>query len=331
MKKPNNLLQQQLIECLSTGAYYPLSLLCTKLHSDEITVAAEIADLEKLGLNFKQSTRHGFQLASAYTPLNYQQITGFNDHLDYDLYLFNSIDSTNRFLKNYHSGLKITFCCAEQQTQGQGRFGRQWASPFGENIYFSARFEFQCSLHSLAGLSLAVSLGVLESLQDRAILADVLIKWPNDLMWHDKKLAGILIESITNEPNRTSVIIGIGININSQQSNALASKPWCSLSQIINRVNIDRNPLIASLINHLTRTVLLFSSAGFSAFQSAWQQYDYLAQKSIIVAQRLNDIQGIAHGVNVRGELCLLDNQGHWHYLSSGETSVSRINQPIKY
>lgn len=171
---------------------------------------------------------------------------GFTKSLKF--YNFLSIDSTNRFLKELKTSPELSICCAEQQTQGRGRFGRQWLSPFGENIYFSSRWQLTGCLATLSSLSLVVGLAVLASFQDHAFRHELQLKWPNDILWGEKKLAGILIE-INAEPNdMAQVIIGIGLNVNTATHlQPLAGISWCSLYEITGHY-FDRNPLIANLI-----------------------------------------------------------------------------------
>jgi BirA family biotin operon repressor/biotin-[acetyl-CoA-carboxylase] ligase len=240
-------------------------------------------------------------------------------------HLFEEIDSTNRFLKELASDSSIQICCAEKQTQGRGRFGRQWFSPFGENIYFSGRWEFNCCLSRLSGLSLVVGLAILASLRERHLAKDLRIKWPNDLLWKHKKLGGILIE-INAETNGCShAIIGIGMNVNrATHQEALIDKPWCSLYAITGNY-FDRNRLLAPLIHHLDNYLDKFLGTGFAAFVDEWQNLDYLKDQLIQVSQPRGSMSGVACGVNEWGQLCLRDEQGQMHYLSSGDTSLGSI------
>src|SRR5438552_678944 len=109
----------------------------------------------------------------------------------YKLHLLSSVDSTNRYLKDLPMSSHVDICCAETQTQGKGRFGRQWHSPFAENIYCSSRWTLG-DLTQLSGLSLITSLAVLATV--KAIYPDpnLKLKWPNDLLWGNKKLSGSL-------------------------------------------------------------------------------------------------------------------------------------------
>lgn len=247
------------------------------------------------------------------------------DNTQLNLHLFESIDSTNRFLKELPPSppSTLSFCVAETQTAGRGRFGRHWYSPFGENIYCSFRWPYQGKLSALSGLSLVVSLAILAMLNSLSIADDIQIKWPNDLLWHEKKLCGTLIEMVGEHKQRVDVIIGIGLNVNSilPPSPDLA-KPWCSLIDITGK-KLDRNELIARLINQLQKHLAQFITDGFSAFMARWQRVDYLYDQMITVLHHTEIIEGRAKGINEVGQLLLVDKRGTMHELSSGDTSLS--------
>lgn len=246
---------------------------------------------------------------------NIQQcLTSADFNTPVHLYVLDSVDSTNRFIKNLPLTDVLEVCCAEEQTQGRGRFGRSWHSPFGENIYFSMRWRFNCNISQLSGLSLIVSMAVLAVLKN--INSDICIKWPNDLLWHDKKLCGSLIEVM----GRSDLVIGIGLNVNSKYNES-----WCSLYEIAGDT-FDRNSLIAQLIIQLDQHLKQFIQQGFASFIPTWQQIDYLHGKSITVSQPTGRLSGIANGVNEVGQLILIDEKGVAHYLSAGETSLKDLS-----
>lgn len=265
---------------------------------------------------------------SSFIPLAKEQIqkhlalASFNRPID--CYVFSDIDSTNRFLKELPMSSTYAICSAETQTQGRGRFGRTWVSPFGENIYLSIRREYDCSLSKLSGLSLVVSLALLASIQKQSIQQDIRIKWPNDLIWNDKKLGGILIEMLTNTNGSIQIVMGIGLNVNTHtKDNPLTDKPWCSLYELTGQY-FDRNALIADILVSIDEHIELFLEYGFSYFQARWQKADYLQDKVIDVNQSQRTMNGLVLGVSNAGELHLIDAQGREHYLSSGDTSLSR-------
>jgi BirA family biotin operon repressor/biotin-[acetyl-CoA-carboxylase] ligase len=247
-------------------------------------------------------------------------IHALNPFIQFDI--FDTIDSTNRFLKNQPVRENIHVCCAETQTQGRGRFGRTWHSPFGENIYFSARFRLDCDLALLSGLSLITSLAVINTLNELGLNDSLVIKWPNDILWQSRKLSGCLIELIT-AANHVEVIIGIGINVNSNtQAHPPPDKPWCSLFDISGEFQ-NRNRIIGRLIEHLHQQLQRLITSGLTPFLDQWQQVDALYGKLITVSTQGSKISGRANGIDDAGRLILVDGENHAHYLSSGEASIS--------
>jgi BirA family biotin operon repressor/biotin-[acetyl-CoA-carboxylase] ligase len=239
---------------------------------------------------------------------------------EFKLHLFDSLDSTNRYLKDLPPSPIVDICCAETQTQGRGRFGRHWHSPFGENIYCSSRWN-EGLIHTSSGLSLVVSLAVLATLNDLYHLTHLKIKWPNDILWHNKKLCGILIES----NNKGQIIIGIGLNVNTNTKNhLLPDKPWCSLYEIRAQYS-DRNILIAKLMTTLESYLTQLKQHDFNFFMDEWSQFDYLMGKNIKVTQSLTTFSGIAKGVNQDGQLIVINEAGINQVFSSGDTSLKEL------
>ena len=259
-----------------------------------------------------------------------QKLLHLGNDTPLDLYLFETIDSTNRFLKTLPPTtipLTISCCIAEMQTAGRGRFGRAWYSPFAENIYCSVRWRFTKEPAALSGLSLVVSLSVVAMLANVSITQGVRIKWPNDILWNDKKLSGVLIEIIEKNQHGTDVVIGIGLNVNSNLPQSPDhAKPWCSLIDITGQP-FDRNELLARLIDQLQRDLTQFNLEGFSAFITRWKNVDYLVHKRITVSHHTTTIEGKATGINNQGQLLIEDPLMKIHVLSSGDPSLMLINK----
>ncbi|MDP3561256.1 MAG: biotin--[acetyl-CoA-carboxylase] ligase [Legionellaceae bacterium] len=250
-----------------------------------------------------------------------------NDQIQHSLaiHVFDSINSTNRYLKELPREYKVDLCCAETQTQGRGRFAREWFSPFGENIYCSTRWNLGKNPADLSALSLVTGLAVIATLNELDIADNIAIKWPNDLIWQDKKLCGVLIESFKESNGEIIVIIGIGLNVNSsthkETIQAQLDRPWCSLLEITKQ-SWDRNLIIAKLIIQLEQHINRLMATGFSTFITTWEKWDYLYGKQIEGTNLLGGFQGMADGVDNSGQLILIDNNGLKHYISSGEASL---------
>lgn len=260
-----------------------------------------------------------------------------------NFYLFPTIDSTNLFLKKlptnkqtiqsnnhrviYHpiktSSIcrQIDLCCAEEQKNGRGRFGRQWYSPFGTNIYCSWRWQIINPPHNLEGLSLVIGLAVLSMLKELQIADEILIKWPNDLLWRGKKICGILVEILEKNSN-LDLIIGVGLNVNMLCTQELAAGNWGSLYEITGEY-FDRNLLIAALLAQIDLNLENFIFNGFKQFRPQWQTVDYLYGQQILAAGATGSIAGTASGVDDYGKLCLVDTAGFAHVLSAAVASIT--------
>jgi biotin-[acetyl-CoA-carboxylase] ligase BirA-like protein len=248
--------------------------------------------------------------------LNCQQ-TLAPTHQSIKLHIFDSIDSTNRFLKELAPSKLIDICCAETQTGGYGRFGRHWHSPYAENIYCSIRWPLGDNRERLSGLSLVLSLAILAALKKFEIHVDIRIKWPNDIYWTNKKLCGSLIEITASD-----IIIGIGLNVNSITSTqALPKDSWCSLREISGRF-LDRNLIIAGLLNDVGGFLKEFFLLGLAPFIPMWNKVDYLQGQRVQVSSLKGQLEGTAQGIDSFGQLILVDQSGATHYLSAGDASL---------
>ncbi|MBI5448067.1 MAG: biotin--[acetyl-CoA-carboxylase] ligase [Gammaproteobacteria bacterium] len=236
------------------------------------------------------------------------------------LSVFDSIPSTNEYLKK--ASLSPQLCVAEQQTAGRGRLGKTWFSPPGVNLYLSLLWPMKKTISQLEGLSLAIGLSVIHTLTNLGIKRDIKIKWPNDLYWQEKKLAGILIETNTELAEKNNVVVGLGLNVNMlAQDHAPPSLPWVSLKQILGHT-LDRNCLLVSLIKQFIPDLQRFEEQGFSDFLAQWPRWDYLYHKKIKMEIANKSIRGIAQGVNEKGHLIIQTEANTLLTFSSGKVSL---------
>lgn len=225
-------------------------------------------------------------------------------------------DSTNTRLLST-PGTDTRICIADSQTQGRGQHARPWHSPKGENIYFSARYPFQHDLGALSGLSLAISVMLCTLLQEMLPGTPLSIKWPNDILCQNQKIAGILIELRSG-----LAIVGIGINVNMMP--ALGNpidQPWTSLRRIIGR-EVDRIPLCAALIRQLPVCLNRFEREGLIPFLKQWERLDALAGKTIQIRCGTELIQGQAQGIDPLGCLVMITPTGERRVFASGESCL---------
>lgn len=240
--------------------------------------------------------------------------------------LLDQIDSTNNYLlQDIRSAIRCSLpyhiAIAEQQTDGRGRRGRKWHSPYGHNIYFSLAWCCNKDPLEISGLSLATAIAIIRTLKKLGI-TPLGVKWPNDIYYHGKKLAGVLIDFVGESYGRSTVVIGIGIN--TYLSNETArdiDQPWTSLHNILNRF-VERNKLAALLTQELIHTIQQFDTQHLKPFMDEWDQHDCFNGKSVVLSHGAQHRYGIMRGISEQGELLLEDTQHNIKKYSSGELSM---------
>jgi len=241
----------------------------------------------------------------------------------HELDIRDQIDSTNTValswaLKNARSGYVVV---AEQQSAGRGRRGRNWVSPFGCNLYCSVVWGFQNGAAALEGLSLAVGVAVARALKTIGI-SQVEMKWPNDVLWGGRKLAGILLEMSGDAAGHCQVVIGIGINVSMTDSLSASAidQPWTDVNSAAG-AKVSRNQLLARLLSELLPALLEFEKNGFEAFHSEWSEMDAMVGRLVTVRLGEQLIIGKAAGVSTNGSLALDTDIGR-QWLHGGEVSL---------
>ena len=192
------------------------------------------------------------------------------------LEIHDSIDSTNaQLLREAANGAPSgSLCLAERQTAGRGRLGRTWVSPFGANLYLSLLWRFPFGPAGLAGLSLAAGAAVADALR-AAGARDIGLKWPNDVLWQRRKLAGLLLEVAGEAHGPAHVVVGVGVNTHLEPDQGAAiDRPWVDLDQVLGRGAYSRNALAAALAEGLVAAMERFAREGMAPFLADWERYD---------------------------------------------------------
>jgi len=315
----------ELVNLLRDGNCHDGNSLGQRLNVTRSAVWKMIKRLEQYGISIHSTRGNGYALTESLMLLDADQIKKAVSY-PIELILLESVDSTNNFLKTQKKKKHMSCCFAEHQTQGRGRLDRQWHSPFGKNIYFSCNYLFQKDVSELAGLSSTISLAILETLRQLNLADGATVKWPNDVLYHHKKISGVLIDVQAESHGITNAVIGIGLNVNMtdsdiERSNAVLTQPWTSL-QTESNVSYDRNPIAALLTQNLLNYMHRFEKKGFHDFMDEWKASDALVNKNIALEHYHEVIHGKALGINFQGHLLLRKTDGTIHAFSSGDTSI---------
>lgn len=219
------------------------------------------------------------------------------------------VDSTNsELMRRAHQGQgEPILLVAERQTAGRGRMGKQWHSEDTTSLTFSLGIPLLPG--DWSGLSLAVGLSLAQSLHPQ-----VQLKWPNDLWWQERKLAGILIETV-HMGGRRYVVVGVGINLVLPTAAGLSTPP-AALCEVL--PGVDAPAALARVVAPLARAIRAFQVQGFAPVHKLFQARDVFYGRELVCSDGLT---GVGAGVDLSGALLLQTPDGVRKIVSS-EVSV---------
>lgn len=320
---------RRIINLLSDGLFHSGEELGGLLAMSRSGVWKIIKNCEPYGLDIESVHGRGYRIAGGLEFLNQDLIVAklspsVRGKLTY-LEIHEQIVSTNSYLleKSHSDHSSGTVVLAEQQTAGRGRRGRTWVSPFGKNIYFSLLWTFNQGPSAVAGLSLAVGVALVRALE-RYGLQGLGLKWPNDLLWKRRKLAGVLIEMFVDSLGACHVVIGVGLNLSLSKTAAEPiGQPWVDIQEIINQTP-QRNDLVALLLDELFLMLPEFEKKGLSSFIPEWQALDVLDNQLVRIETPQFIKEGLAKGIDGIGGL-KVQIQDQIEVFHTGEVSVREV------
>jgi len=219
----------------------------------------------------------------------------------------NATESTNDFLKTLSRNEVVenyTTIVALNQTKGKGQMGSIWESEIGKNLIMSTFTKNLLSnVDEIFHLNVAVSLAVFNVLEELSI-PNIKIKWPNDIMSDNKKIAGILIENSIKSDSKIESIIGIGVNVNQKIFDNFINAS--SLSAITN-LEFDLDTILDRILFQIKKNCILIST---NKSDILWKNYhNNLFKAGVPMAFEddfKNKFMGIIYGVSTEGKLQVL-------------------------
>lgn len=314
-------IRQTLITLLSDGQFHSGEQLGEQLGISRAAVGKHMAALKELGLDLFSLTGKGYRLAVPMALYDQAQLQALAPMAP--VHCFPVIDSTNQYLLERVNQLQSgESCLAEGQTAGRGRRGKPWVSPFGCQLILSMYWRLEQGMAAAMGLSLAVGVAVVQALESLGY-PGVELKWPNDLYYQGRKLAGILVEMSGSAGASCNLVIGVGLNLAMPaREGERIDQAWSELRHIQPEL-VDRNLLAARMLGHLQQAMLTFEQQGLSHFVDDWNRLDHFAGRPVRLLMGEQEIRGIARGIDDRGALRLETSEGIKFYLG-GEISLRR-------
>ncbi len=206
---------------------------------------------------------------------------------------------------------------AAAQTEGRGRQGRSWHSPNGENLYFSTVLRPRLPPSRVPPITLCAGLAVCEVVNSLGPSAS--IKWPNDVLIGGAKVAGVLTEMSTRAQKLDSVVVGIGLNVNSR-----SFPPQLAATSILlaSGHRQELPTVMGALLFALNEWYELYLDSGVTGLEEAFEQHSMLSGKNVRAKVGTELIAGTVEALGPDGSLIIEDGRGERHSIIAGEVEL---------
>ena len=238
------------------------------------------------------------------------------------IYYCPEVDSTNRFAADLaRSGeAEGTLVVAEFQTQGRGRGDHTWSSPAGKDLLFTIVLRPEGAVQYRLPVTLVFSLGVARALSE-ALGVAVAVDWPNDLVIGGSKIGGILAESAAAPGTADFVVVGFGVNVNSERADFPESiRSGVTSCRVVAGHGWDRAPLLAAILGATESGYEQFRSGGFAALRAEYEERVVARNRRVMFERKGSRKMGVVEGVGDDGALRVRIDEGEEIELLYSET-----------
>lgn len=317
----------KILRLLADGELHSGADIGRRLGVTRAAVSKAVQGLCARGLQLRAVPGRGYRLEAPITTLERERIAAeirMNDHPAVDVEVLEEVDSTNRHLLGRALAMADPsgmVCLAEAQPRGRGRRGKAWVATSYENLMLSMAWRFATGPAMVVGLSLAAGVAVVRALEEYGV-SGAGLKWPNDILWGERKLAGLLVDVHGEASGPCTIILGVGVNCRIGTADAEGiDQPWVDLQTATGRMT-DRNRLAALLIRQLHVMFSAFASAGLAPFHAAWERRHVYGNRRVRLARDDGCFEGTAEGIDENGALQVRSASGETRLFFSGDVSL---------
>ena len=284
-----------------------------------------ISYLRSAGYEIEANRKEGYKLIKVPDNLSPVEIAAGLPckFLGSRIYSYKSISSTNIIAQDlaksgYPEG---TLIVTDTQTKGKGRLGRKWHSPSGKGLYFSVILKPNLPPDRIAGLALVTGLAVVRAIGDITGVKTK-TKWPNDVLYKSRKIAGILVEMAGDLDRIEYMVLGCGVNINHERKDFPLSLQMkaVSLRQITRKVN-SRVEVLQGILKQLERLYENYLKHGFKYLSNELVENSAVIGKRITLTIGKTKVSGKAVGFDDFGRLLIKNKSGLMSY-PGGEVTL---------
>ena len=290
---------------------------------------ARIEDLRALGYEIEASPHLGYRLISAPDVLHADDLfsrLGQTKVIGRDIQVFEETTSTNdvveRLARDGVNEGAVVF--AESQTKGRGRLGRKWVSPARKGLWFSILLRPNLRPVETTKLTVAAATGVRRAIEKHTGLKPV-IKWPNDILLGEKKVAGILMEMSAELDRVKYIILGIGVdvNLNTGDFPPELRKIATSIKAEAGKA-ISRSELAVAILRELDHDYQRITQGQFAAVADEWEEHGITIGRNVVINAGDRQSRGRAESLDDDGALLLRTVHGHLERIVGGDVTLEK-------
>jgi BirA family biotin operon repressor/biotin-[acetyl-CoA-carboxylase] ligase len=282
--------------------------------------------LRREGYEIEAKPASGYRLIAVPSHLTAWEIQASMETKQFGkkIHAFSHVKSTNTvaFGLALNGAQEGEIVVSESQTAGKGRMGRRWESPPGVNIYLSTILRPPFPPNKIPLITLMTAIVCAEGIEEvTGVLPS--IKWPNDLLFGDKKLGGILTEADMEMDRINFVVVGIGINVNMPRSSLPPAirDTATSLREALGR-KISRIVLIQALLRHFELWYKRFGEGRGEEIKRRWEELSRIRGKEVSVDFMGEMVQGMALEIDADGALLVKEAGGEVKRIVAGDVQL---------
>lgn len=209
---------------------------------------------------------------------------------------------------------------AEGQSRGRGRFKREWFSPKHKGIYLSLILRPQIAPNAAPILTLLTAVSICEAIKEVSGM-DARIKWPNDILIHNKKLAGILTEISAETDITHFVVIGVGLNVNNDKKALIAGATSLAEQK---KEKVSRIELLQEILRRIESNYLGLGKDSAAAILDKWRKSNITLGRRVRVVSEKNTREGQALDIDTDGALLIRNDSGLTEKVTAGDIAHCR-------
>ena len=324
-------LDAQILKALRASGDKPVSGadLSSQLGVSRAAVWARVEELRSLGYEIEASPHLGYKLVGVPDVLHADDLIsrlGKTRVIGRDIRVFQETTSTNDIIEKLaRDGVKegvVVF--AESQTKGRGRLGRKWASPAKKGLWFSLLLRPDLRPHETTQLTVASATALRRAIEAQSGLEPE-IKWPNDILVHGKKVAGILTEMNAEVDRVKYVIVGIGVDVNlSQRDFPPELKKIATSLKIETGKAVSRAELAVNILRELDIDYQRVRANDFDEVAEEWEKHCATIGEEVVIRTGPREIRGRAESLAEDGALLLRTEHGRPERIVGGDVTYEK-------